>query len=140
MKLFVFAFTVGALMVATPYAQQHNHPAPATASAAKPTVAAKPAAAAEHEPEIFCGTMKTGLLCSEGTTTLLGLTPEKRTAWLTAVRAYNNAVNVAIVTLQGEAKGTLSPAQIAEVNRWFAIGINPQINQLLGVAKLTEAK
>jgi hypothetical protein len=126
MKSWLFAFVLGSFVLAAPSAQQHDHQAPA---AAKP--AAAPAAMAEHRPEIFCGTMKTGQLCSLGTATLLGLTPQNREAWLTAVRAYNREVNAAITRLQAQAKTTLSPAQIAEVNSWFAIGINPQINQLL---------
>ena len=127
MKRLVFALIVGSFALATPYAQEHDH----SASAAKAAPAAKPAAAAEHPPEVFCATMKTGQLCSLGTTTLLGLSAEKRETWIAAVRAYNKAVNDAIVALQGQAKGTLSTAQVEEVNRWFAIGVNPQINQLL---------
>jgi hypothetical protein len=126
MKSWLFACVLGSFVLAVPSAQQHDHQGPA---AAKP--AAAPAAMAEHRPEIFCGTMKTGQLCSLGTATLLGLTPQNREAWLTAVRAYNREVNAAITRLQAQAKTTLSPAQIAEVNSWFAIGINPQINQLL---------
>ena len=126
MKSWLFAFAVGSAALATPLAQDHDHSVPA---AAKP--AAAPAAMAEHRPEIFCGTMKTGQLCSLGTATLLGLTPANREAWLTAVRTYNREVNAAITKLQAQAKTTLSPAQVQEVNSWFAIGINPQINQLL---------
>jgi hypothetical protein len=125
------AILISGLVVGAVYAQQqqqqqqqHDHQAPAA-------VAPKPAAQAEHPPEVFCETMKTGQLCSMGTVTLLGLTPEKREAWLAAVREYNNALNTAIGALQAQAKANLSPAQVAEVNRWFAIGINPQINQLL---------
>ena len=134
-RLLFFAFIVGSLALATPYAQQHDHEAQA-ASAPKPAApsAARPAVAAEHPPDVFCETMKTGQLCSTGTTTLLGLTPEKREAWIAAVRTYNRAVNDAIMALQAQAKGNLSPAQIAEVNRWFAIGINPQINQILSAS------
>jgi hypothetical protein len=135
MKTWLFAFALGALVLAAPAAQEHDHSAPA---------AAKPAAApamAEHRPEIFCGTMKTGQLCSLGTATLLGLTPANREAWLTAVRTYNREVNAAITKLQAQAKTTLSPAQVQEVNSWFAIGINPQINQLLmATAKPAGAK
>jgi hypothetical protein len=131
MTRWLFAFVVGSLALATPYAQEHDHQAPA---AARPAAAARPPAAAEHPPDVFCETMKTGQLCSTGTTTLLGLTPEKREAWVAAVRTYNRAVNAAIMALQVEAKSTLSPAQIAEVNRWFAIGINPQINQILAAS------
>jgi hypothetical protein len=106
------------------YAQQeHDHVMPAAAGRAT--------TAGEHPPEVFCGTMKTGQLCSNGTVTLFGLTADKRDAWLAAVREYNKAVNTAITALQAQAKTNLSAAQVAEVNRWFAIGINPQINQLL---------
>jgi hypothetical protein len=115
------AVVLSGAAIGTIYAQQHDHAAPAAA----------PAATAEHRPEIFCGTMKTGQLCSLGTATLLGLTPQNREAWLTAVRTYNREVNAAITKLQAQAKTTLSPAQVAEVNSWFAVGINPQINQLL---------
>jgi hypothetical protein len=125
MTRFVFALVISSFAFATPYAQEHNHGAPAKA--------------AEHPPEIFCGTMKTGQLCSMGTVTLLGLTPEKREVWLAAVRKYNTVVNDAIVALQSDANGTLSAAQIQEVNRWFAIGVNPQINQLLAATANTGA-
>ena len=108
MKSWLFAFALGSLVLAAPIAQEHDHSAPA---AAKP--AAAPAAMAEHRPEIFCGTMKTGQLCSLGTATLLGLTPANREAWLTAVRTYNREVNAAITKLQAQAKTTLSPAQVA---------------------------
>ena len=128
-KMFVRTFAavilMSGLVVAAVYAQQHDHDAAPAQSAARAP------APAEHPPEVFCGTIKTGQFCSMGTTTLLGLTAEKRTAWLAAVRQYNNAVNAAILALQADAKSSLSPAQVAEVNRWFAIGINPQINQLL---------
>ena len=133
MKRFVFAFIVGSFALATAYAQEHDHVTPAKAAAAKA------GATVEHPPEVFCGTMKTGQLCSMGTVTLLGLTPEKREAWIAAVRTYNKAVNEAIVALQGQAKGNLSAAQVEEVNRWFAIGVNPQLNQILIATANTKA-
>ena len=131
MKRLAFALIAGSFALATVHAQQHDHSVPATAPAARGASTAKPAAAAEHKPEVFCGTMKTGQLCSMGTVTLLGLTPDKREAWIAAVRAYNKTVNEATLALQGQAKSNLSAAQVEEVNRWFAIGVNPQINQLL---------
>jgi hypothetical protein len=127
MRPIAVAIVMSGLVLGAVYAQQeHDHSAPAAPAAQM--------AGAEHAPEIFCGTMKTGQLCSMGTTTLLGLTPEKREAWLAAIRQYNNAVNAAITALQAQAKSNLSATQVAEVDRWFAIGINPQINQLLGVS------
>ena len=135
MKSVMLALALGSLVLAAPIAQEHDHSAPA---AAKP--AARPPAAAEHRPEVFCGTMKTGQLCSLGTATLLGLTPENREAWLAAVRVYNREVNAAITKLQAQAKTTLSAAQVAEMNSWFAVGVNPQINQLLLATKPAGAK
>jgi len=123
------AILVSGVLLGIANAQQHDHAAP-TAAPAKPAAAPRTAGLAEPQ-EVFCGTMKTGQLCSHGTSTLLGLSADKSVAWLTAVRQYNNEVNAAITALQAQAKTNLSPVQVAEVNRWFAIGINPQINQLL---------
>jgi hypothetical protein len=126
-----------ALTVAMPglaiglYAQHAEHQQAASKPAAAKPAAVKPAVAAAETPEVFCGTMKTGQLCSHGTPTALGLTPEQTKVWVAAVRTYNKAVNDATLALQADAKGTLSAAQMAEVDRWFAVGVNPQINQLL---------
>jgi hypothetical protein len=127
MKRLVFALFIGVSALATAYAQQHDHAAPAK-PAGKP---AAPAASAQPQQEVFCATMKTGLLCTHGTASALGLPPDKAAAWLESVDKYNKAVNEATVILQREAKKTLSAAQMAEVDRWFAIGVNQQINQLL---------
>ena len=85
------------------------------------SVLAAPAAMAGHPPEIFCGTMKTGQLCSLGTATLLGLTPENREAWLTAVRAYNREVNAAITRLQAQA---MPPEQQPIVDRDYVVVVD----------------
>lgn len=98
---------------------------------------------AEHQheaPEIFCPTMKTGQLCSHGTTAALQLSGAKADQWLAAVRRYNRAVDDATKQLQLEAKTLLTPQQIAEVERWFAVGLNPQINQILVSPKPSSAK
>ena len=83
---------------------------------------------------IFCPTMKTGQLCSHGTADTLALSGAKRDAWIAAARRYNKAVDEATKQLQADAKVLLTPAQRAEVERWFALGLNPQINQLLQVS------
>ncbi len=126
LALSVMAFGFGTIQAA----QQHDHGAPAKTAAGKPAPSA-PATTAAEPHELFCGTMKTGQLCSHGTTTALGLTAAKRDGWLAAVNKYNKAVNDATVALQSEAKGVLSAAQMAEVDRWFAASVNQQINQLL---------
>lgn len=143
MRTILVQFVASVVMASglgTLHAQQHDHQAPAKAAAARPAPSA-PATAAGEPQELFCGTMTTGQLCSHGTAAALGLTPAKRDAWLAALNKYNKAVNEATVVLQSEAKGALSAAQMAEVNRWFAVGLNQQINQLLAApAKAKGAK
>src|SRR5262249_11558788 len=82
-------------------------------------------------PEIFCPTMKTGQLCSHGTADALALSGAQRDRWIQAVQRYNKAVNEATRNLQEESKSVLTPQQAAEVGRWFAKGLNPEINQVL---------
>jgi len=85
--------------------------------------------------EIFCPTMKTGQLCSHGSADTLGLEGVKREAWIAAARRYNKAVDEATRHLISDADSLLTPEEKAEVERWFAKGLNPQINQLLEAAK-----
>jgi hypothetical protein len=95
----------------------------------------QPQAAPAAEPkEIFCPTMKTGQLCSHGTADTLGLEGVKREAWIAAARRYNRAVDEATKHLLSDADSLLTPQEKAEVERWFAKGLNPQINQLLETA------
>jgi len=75
--------------------------------------------------------MNTGQLCSHGTADTLELSGAKKDAWVAAARRYNKAVDEATKQLQEDAMALLTPAQMAEVERWFAKGLNPQINQLL---------
>ena len=94
----------------------------------------------QAEPqEVFCSTMKTGQLCSHGTTDALKLTGPKAEEWVAAVRKYNRAVNEATVQLQKEAQTVLTPEQLAEVNRWFAVGVNKEMNKMLQQALSTAA-
>lgn len=95
---------------------------------------------AQKVPEIYCPTMKTGQLCSHGTTEALQLSGATAEQWLAAVRRYNRAVDEATKQLQLEAKTVLTPQQLTEVERWFAVGLNPQINQILVSPKSGSAK
>jgi hypothetical protein len=140
MRILSVAIVVAAFVMGAVYAQEHDHGTAAAKPAAATKAAARPAAAKDGPEEIFCGSMKTGQLCSTGTTSLFGLTDEKRDAWVKSVRTYNNAVNAAIMALQADARTNLSPAQVAEVNRWFAIGINPQINEILAATAKAGSK
>jgi hypothetical protein len=92
---------------------------------------AAPAGEAAETPEIFCPTMKTGQLCSHGTTDALQLSGAKANQWLNAVRKYNEAVDAATKQLQNDAKTVLTAQQAAELQRWFAVGLNPEMNKIL---------
>jgi len=87
--------------------------------------------ASDEAPGVFCPTMKTGQLCSHGTSDLLKLTGDDRDKWIAAVRRYDKAVDAATVQLQQDAKNLLTAEQSAEVERWFAKGLNPEINKIL---------
>ncbi len=84
--------------------------------------------------------MKTGQLCSHGTADLLKLMGDNRDKWAEAARRYNKAVDAATLQLQQDSKDLLTPEQAAEVQRWFAKGLNPEINKLLLSKDLPESK
>jgi hypothetical protein len=115
----ILVFALGILHAQQPPAG-HEHSAAQTQAA--------PSAETET---IFCPTMKTGQLCSHGTADALRLDGAKREAWIAAARRYNKAVDEATKQLQADAKTLLTPAERSDVERWFAKGLNPQINQLL---------
>jgi hypothetical protein len=101
---------------------QHQH-TPAAPAAAAP--------ANEEMEHIFCPTMKTGQMCSHGTAATLKLEGETADAWIALARKYNRAVNAATEQLFTDAEAVLSAEQVAELKAWFAVGLNPQINDLL---------
>lgn len=118
MRTLTMAVVMGAFAVVTPQAQDH-------------TGHQMPAAKAAAAPEIFCATMKTGALCPHGTAGMFQLSGEKQKQWLTAIAKYNQAIEAAIQQLQSDAKPALTPAQMAQLDKWFAVGVNTQLNQLL---------
>ena len=127
---------------------QHDHSAmqsSKSATAPKPSAAANAPAATTKKPgdpdEIFCPTMKTGQLCSHGTSDALSLEDAKREVWIEAVRRYNKTVDDATVQIMKDAKDLLDPAKSAEVARWFEKGVmNPKINVLLDTDKKKTSK
>ena len=50
---------------------------------------------------------------------------------LDAVGTYNDAVENATKQLKADAGKILTPAQIAELDRWMEKGINPEVNRIL---------
>jgi hypothetical protein len=75
--------------------------------------------------------MKTGQLCSHGTAANLRLTGEKQEQWVALARKYNRAVDTATEALFKDAEAVLNPEQMALLKAWFAVGLNPEINQIL---------
>lgn len=82
-------------------------------------------------PEVFCNTMQAGALCPTGTVSILKLSGPKVQQWLDAVGKYNAAVENATKQLRADARSILTPAQMAELDRWMDRGINPEVNRIL---------
>jgi len=106
------------------YAQQHDH-------AAQPKTAASAKTPEKPDIDIFCSTMKTGQLCTHGTANNLGLTGQKQEQWVELARKYNKTVDAATLQLFKDAEAVLTPQQLAQLKAWFAVGLNPQINEIL---------
>ena len=104
---------------------QHEHASTETPAVAPSTVIS------EEMEHIFCPTMKTGQLCSHGTAATLQIQGEKVDAWVAMARKFDRAVNTATEQLFTDAETILDAEQMAELKAWFAIGMNPQINELL---------
>jgi len=105
------------------YAQQHDHVEHQNQSAAS--------ASADDDVAIFCPTMKTGQLCSHGTANVLQLKGDKQEKWIKMAQKYDRAVNAATLQLFKDSEEVLTPAQQDLLKKWFAVGLNPEINQLL---------
>lgn len=106
-------------------AQEHEHDHSAHATQSKSGTPAE-------DNDIFCPTMKTGQLCTHGTTNVLGVSAANQAKWVEVARKYNNAVDAATLQLFKDSEGVLTQAQIAKLKAWFAVGLNPQINEILG--------
>ena len=136
-KLTGLVFLLGTMIVsgATASYAQHEHSQMANSS----TTAAPASEEMEH---IFCPTMKTGQMCSHGTAATLGLQGPDADAWITLAKKYNGAVNAATLQLFKDAEAVLNSEQLAQLKAWFAVGLNPQINELLyakGLGRKTAA-
>jgi len=102
----------------------------------RPAERQQPAAA--PTPEVFCNTMQAGALCPTGTVGILKLSGPKVQQWLDAVGKYNDAVENATKQLKADARSVLTPAQIAEMDRWMDKGINPEVNRILASRATTQ--
>ena len=82
-------------------------------------------------PEVFCNTMQAGALCPTGTVSVLKLSGPKVQQWLDLVQTYNDTVEGATKKLKADARSILTPAQMAELDRWMNKGLNPEVNRIL---------
>lgn len=86
---------------------------------------------AKKSQQIFCEGKSAGQLCGGGTVGALKLDGDKKAAWSEAVKRYNTSVEAATQQFLKEAKETVSAEELASVEKWFAKGVNTQINQQL---------
>jgi hypothetical protein len=120
-QIVLIAVSIALLASIVSFAGQHDHSQhqnPAAAAAAK-------------EEDIFCPTMKTGQLCTHGTSATLGLKGQDDEKWVAIARKYNRAVDTATVQLFKDAETVLTPKQQELLKAWFAVGLNPEINRVL---------
>ena len=105
---------------------------------ARQSPAGRQPSAAAPAPEVFCNTMQAGALCPTGTVSVLKLSGPKVQQWLDVVGKYNEAVESAAKQLKSDARSVLTPAQIAELDRWLDKGINPEVNRILASRTATQ--
>src|SRR5712691_12908854 len=82
-------------------------------------------------PEVFCDGLSTGQLCLSNAPSVLKLDDAQKQRWTEAAREYNKAVDAATKQFLERSKPVLSPAQFATMQKWFDMGLNPVLNQVL---------
>ena len=63
--------------------------------------------------------------------TVLKLTDAQKQRWTEAARQYNKAIDGATKQFLEESKPILSPEQFASMQKWFEMGLNPVLNEVL---------
>jgi hypothetical protein len=71
-------------------------------------------------PPVFCPVKSAGQLCDHGTAAILNLKGEKRAQWYRMVEEYNRTVQSAQNRFIEQARKVLQPAELAQVQKWFA--------------------
>jgi hypothetical protein len=85
----------------------------------------------QKAPEVFCDGLSTGQLCLSNAPTVLKLTEAQKQRWNEAARQYNKAINGATKQFLEQSKPILSPEQFASMQKWFEMGLNPVLNDVL---------
>lgn len=83
------------------------------------------------ELEVFCSHLSTGQMCLSGAPNVLKLDDAQKQRWTEAARQYNKAVDAATKQFLEQSKSILSAEQFATMQKWFAQGLNPVLNQML---------
>jgi hypothetical protein len=121
MTAVVILFAVGTL-----YAQQPARPGGAASATAADTTS--------DVPEVFCNHMGTGQLCP-GNAQMFNLSGDKKERYLQALNNYNKVVEAASKQFLTDAKDKvgLSSVELAVAEKWFAVGLNPEINKIIAI-------
>lgn len=85
----------------------------------------------QKPPEVFCDGLSTGQLCLSNAPTVLKLTDAQKQRWTEAARQYNKAIDGATKQFLDQSKPILSPEQFASMQKWFDMGLNPVLNDVL---------
>ena len=85
----------------------------------------------QKAPEVFCDGLSTGQLCLSNAPTVLKLTDAQKQRWTEAARQYNKAIDGATKQFLDQSKPILSPEQFANMQKWFDMGLNPVLNEVL---------
>jgi hypothetical protein len=87
--------------------------------------------AEQKAPEVFCDGLSTGQLCLSNAPKVLKLDDAQKQRWTEAARQYNKGVDAATKQFLEQSKPILSPEQFATMQKWFEMGLNPVLNQML---------
>ena len=87
--------------------------------------------AEQKAPEVFCDGLSTGQLCLSNAPAVLKLTDTQKRQWTEAARQYNKAIDGATKQFLEQSKPVLSPEQVASMQKWFEMVLNPVLNEVL---------
>ena len=85
----------------------------------------------QKAPEVFCDGLSTGQICLSNAPTVLKLNEAQKQRWNEAARQYNKAIDGATKQFLEQSKPILSPEQFASMQKWFEMGLNPVLNEVL---------
>jgi hypothetical protein len=85
----------------------------------------------QKAPEVFCDGLSTGQLCLSNAPTVLKLDEAQKQRWNEAARQYNKAIDGATKQFLEQSQPILSSEQFASMQKWFEMGLNPVLNDVL---------